>query len=228
VNRPQEHRALIVVAKRPEPGRAKTRLCPPLDAATAAGLYACFLRDILDLVRRVEGVRRIVAYTPDDAEDYFRALAPDMELAPQRGADLGERLDDLVAAALASGAERVAVISSDSPTLPAAYLRDAFALLDCHDLVLGPSDDGGYYLVGLTRPQPRLFREVTMSTPAVLRDTLAVAGELALRTALLPPWYDVDTAAELQRLRAELQVAGAGTAPHTRRFLEGLMTRRPA
>jgi len=114
------------------------------------------------------------------------------------------------------------VIDSDSPTLPAEYLGMAFAALDgVADVVLGPCDDGGYYLIGLKRPQPRLLREVQMSTPFVVRDTLALASELGLRVALLPQWYDVDTVAELNRLRVELRETPTQVARHTRAFLDG-------
>jgi rSAM/selenodomain-associated transferase 1 len=214
---------LLIFAKRPAPGRTKTRLCPPLSAEAAAALYECFLRDTLDIARAAPAAERIVAFLPEDAAGYFAGLAPDMALAPQRGTDLGERMDRLLAEALRDGGPAVA-IGSDSPTLPPAHIAAAFAHLNAGaDVALGPSDDGGYYLIGLRRPQPRLLREVPMSTPDVLRATLALAGALGLRVALLPAWYDVDTAAELERLRAELMVS-PGTAQHTRAFLEELDT----
>jgi uncharacterized protein len=218
------HKALFVVAKQPAAGQTKTRLCPPLDGATAAALYACFLRDTLALMDQVAGVQRTIAYLPEEAAGYFRDLAPAMNLTPQRGADLAARLDRLLTDALTGGAQQAVVMDSDSPTLPAAYIAQAFALLDgSYDVVLGPCDDGGYYLIGLKQPQPRLFHEVTMSTPTVVRDTLAVAAELGLQTALLPPWYDVDTVAELARLREELAEAAPEIAPQTRRFLAQIM-----
>ena len=215
-----QHKALFVVAKQPAAGQTKTRLCPPLDGATAAALYECFLRDTLALMMQVAGVQRSIAYLPEDADGYFRDLAPAMGLTPQRGADLGARLDQLLTDALAGGAQQAVVMDSDSPTLPAAYIAQAFALLDGpYDVVIGPCDDGGYYLIGLKQPQPRLFHEVTMSTPNVVRDTLAIAAELGLQIALLPTWYDVDTVAELARLRQELAEAAPEIAPQTRRFL---------
>lgn len=215
-----QHKALFVVAKQPAAGQTKTRLCPPLDGATAAALYECFLRDTLALMMQVAGVQRSIAYLPEDADGYFRDLAPAMGLTPQRGADLGARLDQLLTDALAGGAQQAVVMDSDSPTLPAAYIAQAFALLDGpYDVVIGPCDDGGYYLIGLKQPQPRLFHEVTMSTPTVVRDTLAIAAELGLQIALLPTWYDVDTVAELARLRQELAEAAPEIAPQTRRFL---------
>jgi glycosyltransferase A (GT-A) superfamily protein (DUF2064 family) len=116
----------------------------------------------------------------------------------------------------------VVIMDSDSPTLPPAQVAGAFAALDGADVVLGPCEDGGYYLIGLKRPQPRLLREVPMSTPHVLRDTLALAEQAGLRVALLAPWYDVDTAQELDRLRADLAYQAPGIAPHTRAFLARL------
>jgi rSAM/selenodomain-associated transferase 1 len=213
-------RTLLVVAKRPQAGQTKTRLCPPLSAEAAAALYECFLHDTLDVMRQVGDVARGVVYLPEGDAGYFHELAPDMALAPQRGADLGERLDHLLSDALKGGARQAVVIDSDSPTLPSTYVAEAFARLDGpNDVVLGPCDDGGYYLIGLKRPQPRLLREVEMSTPFVVRDTIRLAEQLGLRVALLPKWYDVDTVAELARLRAELTLAPATVAPRTRSFI---------
>ena len=211
---------LMVVAKRPAAGQTKTRLCPPLTGEAAAALYACFLRDTLDVMRQVPDVGRAIVYLPEAADDYFSALAPDMQLSLQQGIGLGERLDHLLTAALDAGASQAVVMDSDSPTLPADYLVQAFAALaGPSDVVLGPCEDGGYYLIGLKHPQPRLLRDVQMSTPYVVRDTLALAGQLGLKVSLLPTWYDVDTVAELDRLRAELNDAPPHTARYTRAFL---------
>ncbi|MGB9634221.1 MAG: TIGR04282 family arsenosugar biosynthesis glycosyltransferase, partial [Chloroflexaceae bacterium] len=199
--------------------RTKTRLCPPLSHAAAAELYACFLRDTLALARQVPASSRVIVYQPEEAADYFAALAPDFALLPQQGADLGERMERCFTTVLGAGQGAAVLIGSDIPTLPMAHVNRAFALLGEHDLVLGPSDDGGYNLIGMRRPHPRPLREVTMSTPTVLRDTLAIAAELGLRAALLPGWYDVDTPADLARLRAELSAAPTTVAPHTRAWL---------
>jgi hypothetical protein len=212
--------ALLVVARRPAPGRTKTRLTPPLRPEQAAALYECLLRDTLDLIRRVPGVQPAIAYLPEDARDYFAALAPDFELLPQRGADLGARLDNALSHYLARGYERVAIMNSDGPTLPLSSLVSAFEQLrNGADVVLGPAEDGGYYLIGLRRPAPRLLREVRMSTSTVLADTLRLAADEKLAVSLLPAWYDVDDAASLERLQAELATAPAEVAPRTRAFL---------
>lgn len=213
-------RGLVVMAKRPEAGATKTRLCPPLTPARAAALYACFLADVVETARAaariVPGLIPAIAYAPDDAAAYFRALAPDFALVPQAGATLGERLEAVLGGALASGHAQVAAINSDSPSLPVAYLAQAFAALDdpATDVVFGPCDDGGYYLIGWKRPHPFLVRDVAMSTPHTLADTLALAERAGLRVALLPPWYDVDEPADLARLAAD-----GGLGRHTREFL---------
>ena len=211
--------ALIVVAKRPQSGQTKTRLTPPLTPEAAAQLYEAFLGDTLDLMRRVPDARRIIAYLPEGEEDYFRALAPDFDLLAQKGNDLGERLDNALTYCLTSGFGKAVIMDSDSPTLPAECIADAFAALDAADLVLGPCDDGGYYLIGLKRPAPRLLREVQMSTPNVMSDTLALAESDGLTVHLLDTWYDVDTAAELERLEAELRSLNGNRATLTRKFL---------
>jgi rSAM/selenodomain-associated transferase 1 len=216
-------KALIVVAKRPAPGQTKTRLTPPLSLEQASGLYECFLRDTLDLVRQVPGVRPALAYLPATEEAYFRQLAPGFELILQHGSDLGARLDNATTHFLMQGYEKVVIMDSDSPTLPVDYLVEAFEALSGEtDVTIGPCEDGGYYLIGLRRPTPRLLRGVRMSTPRVTADTLAIAAEEGLRVHLLPAWYDVDDAESLRRLGTELTQAACTRTHHTRRFLTNL------
>lgn len=209
---------LMVVAKQPAPGQTKTRLCPPLTPTQAADLYTCFLQDTLDLIRAA-GFQGVIGYLPEPAEPYFRHLAPDMHLTRQCGATLGERLDHLLTEALACGARRAVVMDSDSPTLPVEYLSLAFEGLAEADVVLGPTRDGGYYLIGMKQPHPDLLRCVQMSTPHVLTDTLALAEAANLNVTLLPPWYDVDTIADLHELDQELRQISPHRAAATRRWL---------
>ncbi|MCY3710949.1 MAG: glycosyltransferase [Caldilineaceae bacterium] len=246
-------RALLVMAKQPVAGRAKTRLVPPLTGSSAASLYHCFLQDILATVRVAAQQAAFIpgiAYTPAAARDFFRRLAPDFWLIPQQGPSpvaaaprpeaapgslsgvprqlplvrqperLGDRLQYVLSAALGRGHRQVAAINSDSPTLPPDLLSSAFQRLDDPriDAVFGPCADGGYYLIGVKRPPGRLVTDVQMSTPTVLRDTLAIAAVEGLRVDLLPEWYDIDSAAELQRLSAEL-ASHPERAPATSRFL---------
>jgi rSAM/selenodomain-associated transferase 1 len=212
--------ALLIMAKRPMPGRTKTRLVPPLSPLQAAMLYECFLRDTIDLARQVPNIQPVLAHLPSGEQAYFSQLASDFEYYPQQGPDLGARLDNGLTHYLSLGYRRVAAVNSDGPTLPLAYLIAAFEELGKEaDVVLGPTDDGGYYLIGLKRPAPRLLREVRMSTPHVTTATLALAAEEGLEVALLPSWYDVDDAGSLARLKTELATAPRHIAPHTQAFL---------
>lgn len=218
---PKESNALIVVAKQPAPGRTKTRLSPPMSPDQASALYACFLLDTLEQIRQVSGIDRVIAYLPVEAHGHFRELAPDFQLIEQEGADLGARLDNALTSCLSRGYKQVAIMNSDSPTLPPSCLAGAFeALSDGADVALGPCDDGGYYLIGTKRPIPRLLREVRMSTPTVASDTLALAEAEGLRVRLLPTWYDVDDAASLARLVREVPQLEERVAAHTRRYLD--------
>jgi uncharacterized protein len=210
--------ALIVVAKRPTPGKTKTRLSPPLTPELASALYESFLFDTLDQMRQVDDAQRVIAYL--DECDYFQRLAPDFELIPQEGHDLGERLDNALTFYLSRGYERAVIMDSDSPTLPRDYLSHAFQVLsDGADVVLGPCDDGGYYLIGLKKPTPRLLREVHMSTPTVAADTMALAKEEGLNLVTLPTWYDIDDVASLSRLIKEIEELNGMNTTHTRQFI---------
>lgn len=215
--------ALIVVAKKPSPGTTKTRLVPPLSPQRAAELYRCLLLDTLDLMCRVRDVKPVIAYTPADAESYFRGIAPHgFELVAQQGQTLGERLDRVLRAHLQMGYRRVVVMDSDSPTLPTEYLLGSFRHLEADhvDVVLGPCEDGGYYLIGLKHPCSAIF-QVVMSTSTVFQQTLQLAHREGLRTACLPSWYDIDTPKDLERLQGELAGLPADTAPCTRQWLLG-------
>jgi rSAM/selenodomain-associated transferase 1 len=214
--------ALLVIAKQPTPGQTKTRLSPALGPVEAAQLYEGFLRDTLDIARAVPDVTRLIYYAPLESAPYFAEMAPDFLLTPQHGAGLGERLDYVLTRYLNDGFQRVVVLDSDSPTLPPAYVTQAFRELSDNEVVLGPCGDGGYYLIGLTRPQPRLLRKVQMSQPNVLRDTLALAEQAGLRVSLLPAWYDVDTEQELFQLQADLARSRSEHARHTRDLLAAM------
>lgn len=210
---------LVIMAKQPTVGQTKTRLCPPLTPVEAVALYEAMLRDTIELVAGLEGVRLAIAVTPPEATDAFRRVSPpDAILLPVAGADIGECLNQVLGRLLAAGHSRAIAFNSDGPTLPATYLRQAITRLDSADVVLGPSEDGGYYLIGLKQPRPELFREIEWSSERVTAQTLARAKAMGLSVALLPPWYDVDTAADLDRLRAELATLPAEALPYTRRF----------
>jgi rSAM/selenodomain-associated transferase 1 len=209
--------ALFVMAKDPRAGQVKTRLCPPLEPEAAARLYRCFLLDVLDLVAGIPGVDPVVAYAPPEARGAFARLAAGrFRLMPQQGADLGARLERTFRALFARGYARVAAVSTDSPDLPAEYLARAFVQLERAPVVVGPCPDGGYYLIGMSRPIPELFRDMPWSTARVVAETEARARRLGLAVARLPEWCDVDTADDLDRLARELS-RGASSNGRARR-----------
>jgi rSAM/selenodomain-associated transferase 1 len=214
--------AIAVMAKAPRAGLVKTRLCPPLDPAEAAELYRCFLLDRVAQVSALDDVTPVLAYAPPDAREELAALAPGVALLPQRGPDLGERLTHVFADLLGEHGAAIAT-DSDTPTLPRRCLDGAVrALTDGGaDVALGPTEDGGYYLIGLRRPTPSLFQGIRWSTPEVLDATMDRARQLGLRVELLPRWFDVDTPADLERLRATLLATGGDEPRHTRRLLAG-------
>jgi rSAM/selenodomain-associated transferase 1 len=218
---PPPRRALVVVGKAPIAGQVKTRLCPPLTAQRAAGLHRAFLRDTVALAQAVDSVEVVVLYPPCDGAEraLIEALGPTARLLPQRGEGLGDALSGAAAALLADGYDQIALISSDNPDLPPAYVAAAFAALDDHDVALGPAEDGGYYLIALSRPHLGLFERITWSTAVVFDQTRQRAAELGLSLAALPPWRDVDDLAGLRRLHADLAAGPADVAANTRAFL---------
>jgi len=213
---------VAIMAKVPAAGEVKTRLCPPLTPTQAAGLARCFLQDRIAQLHEISTIVPVVAFTPSEREPELRALLSDgVRLVPQQGADLGARLDRLLADLIGEGAVGAIAVDADSPTLPTEFVRRASVHLAEReaDVVLGPCDDGGYYLIGLAHAAPELFREMPWSTPVVLDETVARARRLGLRLALLPPWFDIDHGADLERLRASVHEPGAHRPARTLAFL---------
>jgi uncharacterized protein len=226
--------ALAVMTKAPQAGHVKTRLVPPLTPGEAAELNKCFLRDTAVSISSAgadKNVCRIAVYTPMGCETtYTDILSTDFSLLPQRGEDFGERLYFAAEDLFKCGFESICLIDSDSPTVPAASFSRAVAeLVKPGDrVVLGPSDDGGYYLIGLKKPHQELFQRIDWSTERVLDQTCERAREIGLEIKLLPFGYDVDDGTSLHRLCNELlaDTASADIAPHTREFLRELRSRK--
>ncbi len=211
---------VAIMAKTPRAGEVKTRLCPPLSGAEAAELYRCFLLDKIEQVRALKEATPAIAYAPAEGRAVFEEVAPDFFLVPHRGADLGARLANSFDQFFQNGCPAALAIDSDTPTLPVAFLQQALDLIRTPsiDLVLGPTEDGGYYVIGLHALHRELFEGIAWSTSQVLPETIRRAEAKGLRIAHLPPWYDVDTPADLERLRAAL-VRTEGIEPsNTRRF----------
>jgi uncharacterized protein len=197
--------AIVVMAKAPQPGTVKTRLSPPLDPCEASFLYSQFLLDKIEQLKRIRGPRRYIAYTPDTARTFFASITPDdFDLIPQAGRDLGERMAGIARAFFSEGFDKLLIIDSDTPNLPPRYIREGLHRLDHADVVIGPCDDGGYYLIGTRRNMPELFSGIPWSTSAVAGMTAATAVRLGVTVSLLEWWYDIDTAGDLLRLKADL------------------------
>jgi uncharacterized protein len=217
---------LVIFAKAPIKGQVKTRLCPPLTLEQAAELAQCFLIDTVERVCSLPDIQVYIAFTPADSEPIFRALLPfPVEYIPQRGDSLGERQLNVFLDLQQHGVKNVVLIGSDIPTLPLTHIQAAFTFLeDPHcDAVFGPTEDGGYCLVGMREPHRPLFDSIAWSTATVLSDTLTQAKLHQLTVKLLPPWHDVDDKSDLSRLAAELsQSHEASAAPRTRALLSRL------
>lgn len=196
---------LLVFAKAPQPGRVKTRLVPPLTPEEAAAVCEASLRDVIAGARR-SGARVGILYddTPG-AAGYFAVAFPDLERQPQSAGDLGRRLFDAFASRFAEGADSVTAIGTDSPTLPTAYLTEGLATPRKAAGVIGPTADGGYYLIGLRRDAwpdaASLFRDVPWSTDRVFQVTLQRAAENGLDLRVLAEWYDIDRVDDLTLAR---------------------------
>lgn len=189
---------LIVMAKAPVPGQVKTRLCPQISPGKAAELYRCFLQDRISQMAELKGTELAVAFTPESAFAFFTAQTPDrFQLFAQKGKTLGDRLTRLFSDRFAEGYTAVSVIDSDTPDLESSIMNQSFRLLVSHDVVYGPSRDGGFYLVGLRNPYPALFEEIPWSTAEVLQVSLKKAKKMGLKTALLPERHDIDTYEDL-------------------------------
>lgn len=223
-----KQKLLVVVAKEPVAGRCKTRLAQTIGFAEAARLYEGFLMDLRERLPRDAGpdVAMRILYEPASDPAYFRHFTEPVGWSSgvQLGSDLGQRLRTAIMQGLQEGYGAVVVMSSDSPDVPAECLREAFARLEDHDVVIGPCLDGGYYLIGARADFPRLFEDIAWSTDQVFQQTLQRARECGAMVGILPDWYDMDTASDVQKLfvQPEAQwpwVRGdrPGAIPETRR-----------
>ena len=195
-------------------------------------LYAAFLLDTLATCQSISDVAVRVAYAPDGGTDFFEALDLNpSDLLAQRGHDLGTRQRGVFEDLFEAGHSKVLVIGSDLPTLPVSYIEDALSQIDNSMVVLGPSEDGGYYLMGLAAPRgnatvPDLFTDIRWSTTSTLEDTIRAAENADLTVSQVKPWYDIDTIDELSRLQEDLRVPKhIQRAPATARALRRIIPR---
>lgn len=204
------HAALVIFAKAPIPGEAKTRLCPPLTPDEAATLHGSFVLDTLERTKSAVATfqlpfQRYLACAPFSEHVFFKIMEERhrVRLLDQVGKNLGQRMHRTFVDLFAQGYKQVIIVGTDVPTLPLTVYQEAFAILGRCDAVLGPALDGGYYLIGLTKPTEELFAEIPWSTDQVLAATQQQAKTLGMSVGLTATWRDVDTIADLHTLIAE-------------------------
>ncbi|MCG9129483.1 TIGR04282 family arsenosugar biosynthesis glycosyltransferase [Candidatus Poribacteria bacterium] len=201
---------LIVFAKNPIPNQVKTRLIPDVSPEQAASLYSAFLIDWCETLSELSNIDLVIAYTPKESQaDLQSLLGEDVDYIPQEGIDLGERLTSATQWASENRYNKIILVGSDSPTLPISYIFQAVVGLDTRDVVIGPSVDGGYYLIGfsstnLTTTVPSVFENIAWSTANVFQQTVERIHAIDATLKLLPPWYDVDTPEDLAFLHAHI------------------------
>jgi len=231
--------ALSILCKTPSAGESKTRLAPLLGPEECAQLSSCFIADLSNTIQALTSNGDVVGYavyTPEGSEAVLKdLLPPDFSLLAQYEGDFGARLDRGIVDLIALGHLGVILINSDSPTLPRQILLAAVdAIRSGDNVVLGPAIDGGYTLIGLSRPHPHLFTRIPWSTEVVLESTLERAREIDLPAVVLDAWYDVDDAASYAMLESELAgerpaFASAALpledAPRTRAFVDKRTTK---
>ncbi len=224
--------ALLVFVKLPVARRVKTRLQPELSPALAASLYRAMVDDVFTALERPERWDLIAFFSPPEQERAFREWLPDSTgLVPQSGTDLGERLASAFEWSRAHGHSRTIIVGTDMPTLGSSVVSDAFVALEHAEVVLGPSTDGGYYLVGLKEPRHELFEDVDWSTPEVLEQTIARIDSTGATYHLLQERTDIDTWQDalivLEEIISRDPDGSAGLAPITRALLSALMEETP-
>src|SRR5467141_2370733 len=213
------NRTLVIMAKAPRPGSVKTRLAKSLSLEAVTGLYRCLLDDTIALAQGLDHVEIAIVCPTSDVDDVAHAVGKTVRIVPQTGQGLAAGLASVFAHFATPGHQRVIAFNSDSPHLPASVLETAFDVLEARDLVVGPTHDGGYYLVGARAPHSDLFASDGMGTANALEALLTRARALGLSVHSTDPFYDIDVEGDLTRLAAELRLAPA-RAPRTAVWLK--------
>ena len=216
---PNQSRTLVVMAKAPRPGAVKTRLAQGLSVDAVTELYCCLLEDTLALARSLGDVEVAVMCPDSDVDELARLAGSEASVVAQKGEGLAAGLTSVFAHFGESHQRRIIAFNSDSPHLPRSVLEDAFETLAAHDVVVGPTHDGGYYLVGAKASHPTLFAGDGMGTSSALERLLSRARTLELSVGFAAPFYDIDVADDLTRLAEELRLAPA-RAPRTAAWLK--------
>ena len=216
---PGSERVLVIMAKAPRPGEVKTRLASGLAPAAVAAFYCCLLDDTLALARSLNDVAVAIICPDSDVDELTQLAGNEVSVVAQTGEGLAAGLTSVFVHFAEGHQRRVIAFNSDSPHLPRSVLEDAFETLAAHDVVVGPTRDGGYYLVGATASHPTLFAGDGMGTRTALERLLSRARALELSIGFADPFYDIDVADDLTRLAEELRLAPA-KAPRTARWLK--------
>jgi len=193
---------LGLMVKVPQPGSVKTRLIPPLDENQAARLSWALLADSASRLAKLKKVSVTVFVDGATSEELDRVLPEDWPRESQKGADLGERMLHALEELLEGGGAMAVLLGGDSPDVPLKFVKRAYKKLKHKDVVIGPSADGGYYLIGMKEPRPELFEGIEWGSRRVFRETLARVESTGLSLSLLPLWYDVDDEGSLELLGA--------------------------
>jgi hypothetical protein len=220
------NRTLVIMAKAPRHGSVKTRLAKSLPVQAVTELYQCLLNDTIALAQTLDQVEIAIMCPVADAEDLSLAVAKSVRVVPQTGSGLAAALDSVFVQFGAATRTGVIAFNSDSPHLPASALQSAFDVLETCDLVVGPTHDGGYYLVGARASHPGLFANDGMGTASALDNLLRRGSDLRLSVRMIDSFYDIDVAADLNQLTEELQRT-PGKAPRTAKWLSGWASKAP-
>jgi rSAM/selenodomain-associated transferase 1 len=212
-------RVLVIMAKAPRTGAVKTRLTPTLSPEAVTAFYCCLLEDTLALARSLGDVDIAIMCPDTDVNELAQLAGTAASVVAQKGEGLAAGLSSVFAHFAKDHQRRTIAFNSDSPHLPCSVLQNAFETLAARDVVVGPTHDGGYYLVGAKASHPTLFAHDGMGTSSALERLLSRAQALNLSVGFADPFYDIDTAEDLTRLAAELRLAPA-RAPSTARWLK--------
>jgi rSAM/selenodomain-associated transferase 1 len=219
VHSPDRGCVLVIMAKAPKPGMVKTRLTTSLSPEGVTAFYCCLLEDTIALARSLRNVEVAIMCPDSDVNELAQLAGNEASVVAQKGEGLAAGLTSVFAHFAASGRQRVVAFNSDSPHLPRSVLEDAFETLAAHDIVVGPTHDGGYYLVGAKAVHPALFDGDGMGTSNALEGLLSRTRALELSVGFATAFYDIDVADDLTRLAAELRLTPA-RAPRTAAWLK--------
>jgi rSAM/selenodomain-associated transferase 1 len=212
-------RTLVIMAKAPRPGAVKTRLAASFPVQAVTAFYRCLLDDTLALARSLSGVEVAIVCPVSDVNELAQLAGNEVSVVAQKGNGLAAGLTSVFAHFTENHPRRIVAFNSDSPHLPLSILEEAFEMLVAHDVAVGPTYDGGYYLVGAKASHPTLFALDGMGTSSALEKLLSNAEALELSVGFAERFYDIDVADDLTRLAAELRLAPA-RAPRTAMWLQ--------